>query len=94
MDGGFRRNRSSGSSVVAGAGCNDSAAGGAVELDAMKQSVAFEVLGFVDETILATQICVDEAEVVPDGFGRLVEEDDASALIGELLQCLLPFGEG
>lgn len=91
--GGFRQSRSSGSGVVAGAGGDDSAAGGAVELDAMKRSVAFEVLRLVDEAILTAQICVDDAEVIPDDFGRLIEEDDTAALGGELLECLLSFGE-
>ena len=39
--------------VVAGAGGDDSAASGAVEFDAVKCAVAFELLRFVDEAILA-----------------------------------------
>jgi len=68
--------------VVAGAGGDDSAASGAVELDVMEGAVPFEVLRFVDEAILAAQVGIDVAEIVPDGLAALIKENDAPGLGG------------
>lgn len=79
--------------VVAGTSGDDSATSGAVEFDAVERTVSLEVAWFVDEAILAAEICVDDAQVVPDSFAGLIEEDGAPALVREFGERFLSRGE-
>ena len=59
----------------------------------MEGAVAFEVLRFVDEAILAAQIGIDDTQIVPDGFAGLIEEDYTASLGCQLVEGLLSVGE-
>lgn len=59
----------------------------------MKRAVPLEISGPIDEGVLATQVSVNDAEVVPDGLLGLVEEDDATGLGRQLVEGLLPARE-
>ena len=48
---------------------------------------------FIDEAILAAEIGIDDAQIVPDGFAGLIEEDHAAGLVCQLVERLLPIGE-
>src|SRR5258705_13855260 len=59
----------------------------------MERTVPLEVLRFIDETILAAQICIDDAQIVPNGFAGLIEEDYTAGLGCQLAEGLLSVGE-
>jgi hypothetical protein len=46
----------------------------------MECTVPLEVLRFVYESILTAKIGIDDAQIVPDGFAGLIEEDDTAGL--------------
>lgn len=59
----------------------------------MERTVAFEVLRLVDKAILAAQIGVDDAEIVPDRFTVLVEKHGAASLFCKLVEGFQSVGE-